>query len=319
MTRRLGRRMGRRGSIFACLAALLFILPAGYLQMRTATSSSFGPRIGPVGLDPSAAQPGPGTHSLPGGHDLLRWSPGEAYPVVGGHTAFPPAVRSNAECDPDPCHWYQGALFSGTNTTATFVNAAIEVPAGPPKETWFYYELVSVFDNNNSYDQLGFSNDFGAGWTLTYSYTDGNCASQSYAYTYDEMSLTQGQTYNFSMQIVSTGVLYEVTDEVNGASNIVWKQSYNAFGNHASSFQIDSTACSPYTYIYDYTDYEEIYSKGTAEHPDYNFKFTYNYYRSGSSFVDTDWSEWSLGTPPLEVGTTFPNKTPSDLKIENHL
>lgn len=196
------------------------------------------------------------------------------------HTAMMPRPLYNG-------HYWFGVQYSGSSGTATSVAVSMSVPQDKPENN-FYYVVLSVFDNNNSYDQLGYVNDYG-NWKLVYS-TTSSCANTFYYQYNTTPTLQPGLTYNFTMNI-SSGV---VTFSIPG----YWQQSVATGG---TDFSIaDTYTCNSSTY-YDFTEYEEIYSV-TYYAPPYQIIFGYTYI---DNTLSMQWSKLSVNAPSwLVVSTT---------------
>jgi hypothetical protein len=171
-------------------------------------------------------------------------------------------------------HYYAGAAYEGTNTTATELAVDIEVPQDVPQSGDFYYVLLSAFDDGQSYDQVGFANDMGV-WGVSYS-TSSPCGS-TYYFSPDAYNLSAGTTYRFGMSI-SLGTVTFTVAPLGGSA--VW--SYSATTGGRSFVLSEYYQCESYVDI-DYTDYEEV-DQTTAPEPPYDFVFANN--TAGTSPVD---------------------------------
>jgi len=244
----------------------------------------------------------------------LRWTKGQPYPVVNGKAVPPPdAPPSNAGSAPATSyggHWYAGSVYSGTSKLNTWVISEISIPSTAASDkSEFYYVLLSIWDNAGSYDQIGFSGDYGV-WGLTYSYTTGPCTNPTYVYTPDYFSLKAGQEYVLAISsqntpythlqvytVSSTGVLSLIFDigAPTGVSNPGLEQE--AF----------------YCGAYDYTDYEEVYGTLSYTQPDpygapggfqWYFHDNLNAPLNTGPWTFTKWTAWwTTNTPPTAVGS----------------
>jgi len=219
----------------------------------------------------------------------LTWTEGSPYPVVHGHTIFPPVPESrSASSSGFFTHWYAGGDYdSSTQQPARTITTTITTGTTNPNSADFYYVLVSAFDNNGSYDQLGFSADNGV-WGLSYSWTSGNGKHTVYHYSANALQLAPKTAYTFTITVSGGAATFAVTGGTSwslpaatGGTNLVLANFYAGY--------------------YDYTDYEEVWQ--TSNHggaPQFNFDFTKN-----------SWTGTS-GGPNKPTWTTFITpKTPT--------
>lgn len=214
----------------------------------------------------------------------------------------PPPIVSNPSIRGPPSprpfdntnHYWAGAAYNGGSTTATSLYADINVPDDIPDSSNFYYVLLSVWDNANSYDQLGIANDYGT-WGVAYSWTN-SCAG-SYYYSANAYTLPRGETYQFEMTISSGTVTFTA---LTSSGNQLWTLNAATGG---SNFAL-SEYYAPCSNDYDYTDYEESYDS-TQLVPSYDFWFTNNL-EDGTS--ETSWTAFTAGTAP-SVTTSISGST----------
>jgi YVTN family beta-propeller protein len=182
-------------------------------------------------------------------------------------------------------HYYAGSVYSGSSESVTDLHVELQVPNAIPDSSSFYYVILSVWDNAGSYDQIGFSNDYGT-WGLTYS-TTSYCAG-TYYYDPDAQTLNQGQDYLFEMSISSGYV--DLSAFYASNATLVWSYSVDT---GATSFQVaEYYSCDSSSY-YDYTDYEEVYQTAGAFVP-YDLFFTNN---SADGSLVSSWSEFLVSAP----------------------
>lgn len=294
---------------FALTIAAVLLLPRGV------------PATGSVaGLAPALARPGLPLGSPPsvlpasvgiGDGRTFVWTSGQPYPEVNGKPVPPPmAPRLNA---PAPAaaggHWYAGSVYNGTATNTSWVFTEISIPsASAPDASEFYYVILSVWDNNGSYDQIGFTDDYGS-WGLAWSYTTGICSNPTYHYTPFALTLTPGQTYLFAITTHvgtgHTGVAEEAWSvSTTGTTKAVYS-SLKATG--ATNPGLDQAGF--YCGSYDYTDYEEVYGNNSTAQPDPygapggfvwffhdNMNYTYTGPSAGYNFVG--WTAWKTSNAP---------------------
>jgi hypothetical protein len=186
-------------------------------------------------------------------------------------------------------HYYQGVDYSGTNQLVSKLSVTLRIPSDAPESSDFYYVILSTWDDASSYDQIGFSNDFGI-WGLTYSYTS-PCAG-TYYYNPAVMGLDQGASYTFSMSIATGNVTFAAVDS---NASVVWNQTY--FTGGSNFYEAGSITCNAGT-AFAYTDYEEVYTTNAPE-PPYNFVFQDNL--AAGAEVNA-WSNFSANsTQPINV------------------
>ena len=179
-------------------------------------------------------------------------------------------------------HWWAGSYFTGTAFNSTQLTVTLKVPDATPSSSEFYYVLLSVWDDAGSYDQIGFSNDYGT-WGWTWSYTS-NCAG-TYYYTPNQVPLTRGVQYTFTMNISGGNLTFGVEK----AGVFVHSLVKHSGGTHF----LDQAfyTCSSTSY-YDYTDYEESYAVVQAM-PSFDLFFTAN---TANNATVVGWTSFSA--PP---------------------
>jgi hypothetical protein len=231
-------------------------------------------------------------------------------------TALPSKlVGSGAPQVPYGGHWWAGSVYRGKSQLSTWVTAAISVPSATPDSTEFYYVLLSIWDNTGSYDQIGFSDDYGV-WGLTYSFTTGPCTSLTYVYSPDVVALTPGQQYFIAITTAVAPYVYEevYTIAANGALTEVVFVDWNLMGNglgvsNPGLEQETSYYCTPVISYAGYTDYEEVYGTTVYTQPDpygapggLQFYFHFNTWSlalTGVPYTFTTWKPfWTSNTPP---------------------
>lgn len=121
--------------------------------------------------------------------------------------------------DGAPCRVFVGAAFSGANASVTSVQFTMSIPNGTPVGNGgndLYYLLDSIWDNGNSYDQIGIgdakeytsgSGPYYTSWTVFYSawYV---CTSQNpISWSNSAYTLTPGDQYTFRLVAHSNGTI----------------------------------------------------------------------------------------------------------------
>jgi hypothetical protein len=186
-------------------------------------------------------------------------------------------------------HYWDGSVYNGATVDATQVSVVETVPDDHPDATNFYYVIMSVWDSANSYDQIGFANDYGT-WGLVYSWT--NSCANAYYYTADAMALVPGQSYIFNMAIESGGNVLFSAQNVSGHAQL-WSLLAPTGGTYFSVQEFYS----PCSGDYDYTDYEESYDS-TQNVPTYDWFFTNNTMNGNN---EVNWTSFAAGTYPAGI------------------
>ncbi|HXQ94485.1 MAG TPA: hypothetical protein VN864_04870 [Thermoplasmata archaeon] len=326
---------GRTKALVLTIAVVgIFVLglTMGGGALRSTTASALSKGLTALEVPPIPLLPGHATGLPYASEDphALSWSAGQPYPQVGGRSLPPPgAPPYPAPSAPATIggHWYAGSVYSGTATNSTWVLAEISVPsAGTPDASEFYYNILSIWDNAGSYDQIGFTDDYGT-WGLAYSYTSGNCSSPTYHYSTNYLTMTPGQEY----------LLAITTSGSTGGTTGTWLEEYSVASNGSVSgifaLHAPTGATDPglqqaafYCGFYDYTDYEEVYGGTSYSQPDpylapegMTWYFHLNCYGASGCITWTTWSAWkTTNTPPGTVATIGKYKTvPELVTIEN--
>lgn len=196
-------------------------------------------------------------------------------------------------------HYWAGAYYSGSSGTSTQLSTTVTIPTAVPSSSEFYYVLLSAWDSAGSYDQVGFTNDYGH-WGFTYSYTT-SCAG-TYYYNPSYVTLTRGWTYTFTMNLSGTGNL---TFAAKHAGSYV--VSYTAASGGKHFLDQGTYSCNSASY-YDLTDYEEAYAV-VQPMPSFDYFFKSN---AASNASVTAWA--SLGAPPGGGKIAFHG---AEVEIEN--
>jgi hypothetical protein len=219
----------------------------------------------------------------------LSWTQGQSFPVVSGRTIFPTLAPPISPPQPPQysTHWYAGSDYQGPSETAQTINVTIRVPYSAPLSDEFYYVLLSAWTSNGSYDQLGFSNNYGT-WGLTYSWTSGPVDNPTYHYSSNAMPLSVGATYTFSIT-TEGGVTHFIAYQ---GSTQVWSLDAPTGGNYL-------VVSSSYSGYGDYMDYEEVWLTDTSGgSPAFDFYFYDNYWLPiGGGENAATWTSFSSEAP----------------------
>ena len=232
-------------------------------------------------------------------------------PMISGHTIYPTLAPSFAAADaPLPnAHWYVGSMYpwsAGTHN-ASSICASIQVPYSAPLSDEFYWILLSAYDDNGSYDQIGFCNNWG-NWELAYSWTTGPITNHIHHTvpnnTTHGPTLSLGATYTFNITVqdlVTHFIAYQGSTEI-------WSQDAPTGGHYLflANTYIDWTSSA-----YDYQDYEEIWHTHTVGGtPGFNFYFFDQYWvaTNGTSYAAT-WTSFAHADP------TWSSSVPAGISV----
>jgi outer membrane protein assembly factor BamB len=164
---------------------------------------------------------------------------------------------------------------------------SITVPSSAPRSDEFYYVILSAWDNNGSYNQIGFADDYGI-WGLSYSWTTGPLDNLTYNYSPNALALSLGVTYTFYITTQSGVTSFAAYQ----SSNLVWSLDAPTGGDYLVLSYL-------YSGVYDYTDYEEVWQTSTpGGSPAFDFYFYNNYWTStnGTSIAAT-WTPFYANAP----------------------
>jgi hypothetical protein len=220
------------------------------------------------------------------------------------NTAEPP---SRPPADPKT-HWYAGSIYPSSIPIqdATEIYATIKVPSNAPLSDENYYLLLSAWDSNNSYDQIGFDAIDGL-WGLVYSWVTFDNYGTPTTYPYpnkndlfkyeDEMNLSLGTTYCFVITTQSNYTYFDVNLE-DGTQ--IFQAVAPTGGNYLilnNSIYINSAW---YGWVPDYQTYEEVWkTHATNGAPNFDFYF-YNQgwvATNGTSYVANVWNNFTWADP----------------------
>jgi len=216
--------------------------------------------------------------------------------LPGAHAATPASAISDrlggtqgavgpirADAPPAAGHYYAGGQYNGYQHEPTSVQVKLTTPSALPTSGEFYYVLMSIWDSNGSYDQIGFASD-GTDWGFTYSWT-APCAS-IYYFNDNFVALKPGVTYTFRMTILAGILTFYAYDGPVLVTSLTAPTGGDYFVEHGFYF------CNNLAY-YDYTDYEEIYDV-TQTVPSESFFFQAN--KQNATPV-RNWISFDIGAP----------------------
>jgi hypothetical protein len=205
----------------------------------------------------------------------------------------------------DPSHWYAGSQYPWwlPEQKAREIYVTITVPSHAPELFTTYFVILSAWDSNGSYDQIGLSNYLGT-WGLVYSWTTGPISNLTYNNNDSATVLTQGATYTFWIStennVTQFGAELGTPKGTPTTSTSFWSLSAPTGGNYL----ILSYAYSGNT---GYTNYEEVW----AGSPIFNFLFYDNYWVAlNNSTYSTNWTGLaSINGPPSNVAVQITNNS----------
>ncbi|MGQ4914438.1 MAG: hypothetical protein ACP6IU_06745 [Candidatus Asgardarchaeia archaeon] len=197
-------------------------------------------------------------------------------------------------------HWYAGAIARNyVYYTAKELSFQLTVPdEKPPYQN--YYVLLSCFDNNDSYNQIGIQNYYGT-WKVIFSWSSvhGPWWSREIRYHTYRLICVAGRTYLFRMIADGKGNIKFQAYYRSGSSWI--KQSEMQFSTGGTYFVVDDTYYFKWIIgwgAHDFTDYEEFWS-GSPNTPTYDFDFvnTKIVLTSGQTIYFNSWQEYYVNSP----------------------
>ena len=229
-------------------------------------------------------------NSGPAGIPALSWTQGDPFHVIDGHLVYPPLVAPTSS-QANGTHWYAGSAWNRISQNARTIYVNITVPPFAPESGGFYYVVLSAWDSAGSYDQLGFSDNFGA-WGLSYSWTSGPTSSMTYHFSPEAATLSQGTTYTFNITTQSGYTYFTVYL----GSNMVWSLIAPTGGGYL-------VLANTYSGYLDYTNYEEIWNlPSPGGSPAFDFNFSNNYWISTSNVSSSAGWETFFSGQPTNVG-----------------
>ncbi len=213
---------------------------------------------------------------------------------------------SSSEPKPSAARWYLGAVTT-QQTEAQEVGAEFYVPQGLPSVADTYYPLIlSAFDSNSSYDQIGILGQFGI-WSSTTSTTYTATSGTTYesfvwsqlrpGFYWFNMSISKG-VVSFTVAYDNGSVVLSRTARTGGQYFVIAPTFYDA-----SSRQWDAG----------YSVYEEV-DNASQGVPAFNFYSRDNYFVSNGTKLEANWSVYRAGNVP---GATQVSLNASAVVIEN--
>jgi hypothetical protein len=173
-------------------------------------------------------------------------------------------------------HIYLGAFYGGTARNVNYVSAKVSFQSGANLRDNVYYVILSVWDSNKSYDQLGVASLYGSFYS-TYSYTSLENGSIQYHYSKRGWFPISPGDYQLSMYASNGSVTFTFDNKsyiADTGGNYFSMAPNEAIGNHSYA---------------GLTVYEEIYNF-TNTFPGIAYNFSDLQYRSmNSNGYITNW------------------------------
>ncbi|HYA58342.1 MAG TPA: hypothetical protein VEH57_07810, partial [Thermoplasmata archaeon] len=279
-------------SVVALILALSSMVGPGPLHLPSGRSSL---RDGGPTTDPGSSPPAVYSRLPPVTIDSGR-TPETYLPRILGGPWLPGSGDISPNLSPGSRYW-AGVDYAGNATNSTRIQTTIQIPDDFPatgNNTSGYVVLLSVFDNNNSYDQLGFGPDDGA-WVVGSS-TSVNCT--NYHGANKTANLTRGAWYVFAMSISGGVVQFNVT--LNGSNTPTFNNSVTTGG---TAFVVQSLYECNSVDAFDFTDYEEVYEPVGGRVP---YDFFIGESDANPIGLVTTWTPFATGGPEGIFVATHP-------------
>lgn len=204
-------------------------------------------------------------------------------------------------------HYWLGAAFAywtcdgGIPCTTQTVWTSIGTPSSDPKAGDFYYELLSVYDSNGNYDQIGIDSNASAHSSWGVTIANCNCDCSHGFYKTDVVALNPYSTYSFKMLLTGTNIQFELYDGVGVSGSPIWTYQRS---DSAGWFDIEQINTCDGTNYNDFTVYEEVYYISTTQNfPQWDFEFADTSW--GSNTVTTgDWGTFTQAASGTSVPTS---------------
>jgi hypothetical protein len=237
--------------------------------------------------------------------------------------------RSNALLSAAPdactgCHYYTGAIYNGSNFNSTNIYTTITTPSSGPRSGDLYYLLLSTWDSNGNYDQIGIASDY---------FTSGcpsgvACASGDYWEVFWEeytpcglyywnpsaMSLWEYSNFTFQMELTGSHLVFHVYIGVGVGGTLLFTKSLT---DSAAHFLVEkeSSQCGGAA---GFTVFQEVYDvSNSMEFPQWDFQFDGTY--AGSSLISS-WAtlDYNVTTAPAwGYVVNFPHNAAASVQLAN--
>jgi hypothetical protein len=198
--------------------------------------------------------------------------------------------------------WWAGSISMPIwfGLLATSLEVVIKTPSSNPTTNYWYFFGLSCWDDNDSYDQIGFCSKGRPGnkyWSFLVSYSYWVNGQHEIKTSNNLMRLSPDTKYKFTMNIYYSGrVFFKLYKKVGGSWLIKKTVSRDTGG---SNFVINDVYWTGYGWYTDFTNYEESHPGNPA--PPFDITFEDTKY-DGTYF--NYWSDWDLhvnGPPGIDV------------------
>lgn len=200
--------------------------------------------------------------------------------VVAGLGLYVYYTNETHKDTPTGSHVYLGAVYSGPAKYTNYVSASVDFKDGSNLKNDVYYVVLSIWDSNNSYDQLGITSYMGKFYS-TYSYTQTLNGTIKYIFQ-PRWNLISPGDHNMSMYVDKGNILFKFDSNTftaqTGGDNFTMETNQK-IGNHSFA---------------GFTIYEEIYGfNKTLPGISYNFSNVQYGTSSYPSGYVMDWMPFS--------------------------
>lgn len=182
--------------------------------------------------------------------------------------------------------YWMSDVYTGSSFTASSVSTEIMVPSSGPRVGDQYFELLSVWDDNGYYDQIGLasvSTSSTMNWENLYSLAT-NCGSTVSSYNSGLTAtpwIQPGSTVNYEMDL--------------GGGNLVFKANGVTFASlpdSATHLNIANQETCGGNRFQDFTDYQEVHFLASGNFPQWDVTFQPTV--AGATTI-TSWTDASRG------------------------
>lgn len=232
-------------------------------------------------------------------------------------------------------HYWVGADYTGSASTAAYVYTTIGTPSSGPRDGDLYYELLSLYDSNGNYDQIGLASAYcssdSCAWCPTYCTTsdyftviisEGSPTGQSgchLAYTLNNVVDDLGiyEDFTFEMKLSGSYLQFLVYSGTGIGGTLYWSDT-SGFSDNAAHFVISqqTTVCQGVN-EWNLQPYEEVYNvTNSMDFPQWNSGMAFTYYGTTEA---TSWATWSANSPPTSPHGYYSDITDSGqfVRIDN--
>lgn len=228
----------------------------------------------------------------------------------GGHRDRVPFPAT--DCGNLPCYFAGEEYNPWTETHHNLVEVSIRVPDHPPRVGDYYYVLLSIWDNTNRYDQIGFASyplSNPPVWGLVRSYSE-PCPIYYVEYHHVDNALpgglAAGQTYTFRMSVGSGALSFHLLSR----GSFIWSEYVPSTASYFKA--VEEQVCPEGVYR-GYTHFEEVWDlSGPQPVPEWSFRFI-DAKLDGSPVAGDWWSFYDDSPVQVKVMVSF-----DDMTIDNH-